>query len=299
MKKFSIIEPPSKEFIKIALREFGLKLEDIKNGLHPKEDFLLVSEKYPIFVVADGVTLIQYLVERKEYPNLSPAGEIARVFCEEFLKAAEDKYELFHESDIREIFQIANQAAGKYNQEHGRTKETVDYWNNDFYAATAAFAVIIDKKVYWGSIGDSYIMHFKNDGSLFFKSPDINAKVEAEAPPYVGDANDVKAKAQYVWSQKRNGVNDEGKLIGYGVVTGEEAANRYLNFGSFEVEPGDLVAVITDGFEEYMELPEFLSILSQWPHDMEECFKKFTARKATVDAPEKYGHERSLIVVSI
>lgn len=298
MNKFSIIEPPTKEFIKIALQRYGLNSEEIKSESHPQEDFLLVSEKYPIFVVADGVTLIQFIIEKKEYPNPSPAGDIARVFCNELMKATEARYESFKDSDIKEVFKIANKAVGQYNRERGRTKETVDYWGNDFYAATAAFVVIKDNAVYWGSICDSFITHFSTNSTMLFISPDCNVKAEAEAPKFIGDKNDTKAKSKYIWSTKRNGIDDAGKLIGYGVVTGEEATNRYLNFGSFEAKKDNLIAIFTDGFENYVRLPEFISLFTKWPDDIELRLKEFTATKAK-DNPDKFGRERSLIIISI
>lgn len=297
MKKFSIIEPPAREFVEIALRRYGLDLNELKSEIHPQEDFLLSSNKYPIFVVADGVTLIQFFIEKKPYPNPSPAGDVARIFCKALLKAAEDKYESFTESDIKEIFKLGNKSVEKYNQEHGRTKEMVDFWNNDFYAATAAFAIIKDNIVYWGSVCDSYVAHFHGK-NLSFRSPDCNAKTEAETSPFAEDSSDQKAKAKYTWSIKRNGINDAGKLVGYGVVTGEEAANRYLNFGKFEVKQDDLIAIFTDGFEDYIHLPKFISIFKDWPHNIEQHIKEFTIIKIKED-PDKFGRERSLHVISV
>lgn len=296
MKTFSITELASEEFIKSVFRKYGWNLEKLKGKVHPHEDFFLISEKYPIFAVADGVTLIQFLAEKKEYPIPSPAGDVARIFCEELVKSAEARYKSFKDSDIKEIFRKANAAVGEYNREHGRAKETVDYWNTDFYAATAAFAVIKNDIVYWGSICDSYIMRFSSDGAIIFQSPDCNAKAEAEPPRFTGDVNDRKEKAQYIWSIKRNGIDENGKLVGYGVATGEETANRYLNFGSFRVLKGDLILVLTDGFENYVQLPEFISLFTKWPDDIKLRFVEFTAAK-TKENPDKFGHERSLIVV--
>jgi hypothetical protein len=298
MKTISLLQPPSKKFIELALKKYGLNLENIKGQSHPQEDFLLVSEKYPIFVVADGVTLIQYLIEKREYPVPSPAGEIAHVFCEALVKAAKAKYVTFQESDTQEISRIANEAAGEYNREQGRTKETVDYWDNDFYAATAAFAVVKDHVVYWGSIGDSYVIHLTNKGELILKSPGLTDRAEVGEPKFTGDVSDRKESVRHVWSKVRNGVNADGKLNGYGVVTGEESANRYLNFGSFKAGEGDIVAVLTDGFENYFQLPEFINLLNKWPDDLESRLREFIAAKEKED-PAKFGYERSLIAISI
>ncbi len=297
MKQFTILGAPSEKFIKLAVEKMGRKLEDFGSTLHSQEDFLLKSEKYPIFVVADGVTLIQYILDKNNYPNPSPAGEIARIFCEEFIRHAEDRYESFKESDLKDIFKIANDAVGKYNKDHGRTKETVDYWDNDFYAITASFAIVKDNVVYWGSICDSYVMHFDSAGNLKFSSPKCNDLKQSEPPQFTGDPKDRTAKIKYTWSTIRNWLNDKGERIGYGVVTGEPEALSYLSSGSFSMQEGDTLALLTDGFEDYMKLPKFISLLTSWSPNLESEIKEFTYQKAE-DDPETFGHERSLIVVS-
>jgi len=122
MKKFSLIEQTARQVIENAAKKYGLDLDKIKNVQPPQEDFILTSEKYPIFVVADGVTLVQFLIDKRDrYPDPSPAGEAARIFCQTLIEAAEERYESFDESTIREIFKVANEAVGRYNQEQGRT----------------------------------------------------------------------------------------------------------------------------------------------------------------------------------
>lgn len=157
MKTLALTEPFSEELLKSLLKKYDLLSEYENESEYPEEDFFLTSSKYPIFAVADGVTLIQYLIEKKKYPNPSPAGEAAKVFCKELIKLAEEKYHAFKADDIKDIFREANNAVGKFNEENGRTKEAVDYWMNDFFAVTVAFAVIKDGVVYWGSIGTSYL----------------------------------------------------------------------------------------------------------------------------------------------
>lgn len=297
MKVFTYFESASEVFIKLTAQKFGLNLGHAKDISHPREDFLLVSQKYPIFVVADGVTLIQFLLQNKNYPNPSPAGKVAQLFCEKFVEIAEARYPEFTEQDILDAFRQANVRVKEYNTSCGRTKETIDYWDTDFYAATAAFAVAKENVVYWGSIGDSYIAHFDDTGKMRFKSPDINAKATEKSIPFMGDPRDMREKTMHAWHTRRNVINHAGKLVGYGVVTGEDNANRYLNFGQLTIQTSDFVTVLTDGFENHIQLPEFLKIFKEWPADIDVNFRKFIAQK-TSENPERYGSEKSLIVFS-
>jgi len=297
MRYIAFLEPPTEKFIESFIRENKLAGKYL-NPPHPQEDFFCVSKKYPIFAVADGVTLIQFLLEGKDYPNPSPAGDVARIFCEEAIKTAETFYESFDEADMKKVFEAGNNAVGEYNRMHNRTKENVDYWNNDFYAITAAIAVIKENKLYWGSICDSFVARFNSAGELLFQSPDCGALAQASAPPFSEDVNDQKARAQYLWRVKRNGVNEKGERIGYGVITGEKEALMYLSQGKYSVKSGDIFAVFTDGFQEYMKLPEFVSLLSKRSTDIELHIRKFTAIKAK-ENPKRFGHERTLIAITL
>ena len=72
---------------------------------HAQEDYFIISKKYPIFVVADGVTLNFDKVS--DYPKISGAGEVAKIFCETVILAAEEKYEDFKEENFKEIFKLS------------------------------------------------------------------------------------------------------------------------------------------------------------------------------------------------
>lgn len=297
MKTFSLLEAPSEKFVEIAVRKLDGNPKDYRDQPHPQEDFLLESKKYPIFVVADGVTLIQYILNSEPYPNPSPAGDVAKIFCQEFIKAAETQYETFTDTDMADCFVQANKAVQKYNTECGRTKNTVDYWKNDFYAATAAFVVIKDTLVYWGSICDSYVTHIQN-GKVIFSSPQCSALKETDGPVFSGDPHDRKTKTIFTWKTKRNGINKENKRIGYGVITGEKESEKYLSSGKFKLKADDTVVLFTDGFEDFLKLPDFTSLLTTWPTDLESRIKNFTKKKSDED-PETFGHERSVIAIRI
>lgn len=295
MKVFTLLEPASKKLIDDFVRhEAGLK-PDFIDFIHPQEDYFLISNKNPVFTVADGVTL-EYGALGK-YPNPSGAGEVAKIFCEELVKKADDRYNDFKTEDLLEVFQKANMAAGEYNREKGMTKETINFWDKDLFAATAAFAVVKGNMVFWASICDSYVLRFSKDGKMVFKSPACWSN-SGKFLPKNWEQIDIDERKKIIRKIYRNGVDKDGELIGYGVVTGEDNAVKYLNYGSFETDDGDIVALVTDGFEEYMNLPDFIDIFRQWPRNLENEVKKFTTLKQDENF-EKFGHERTLIVISI
>ena len=88
MKKFSIRESGTKESIEIFLKDkYETILKNPESKTNSQEDFLLFSDKHIIFTIADGVTIIQDLIDGKDYLNPSPAGTVANIFCKEIVKA--------------------------------------------------------------------------------------------------------------------------------------------------------------------------------------------------------------------
>lgn len=290
-EEFKILEPVSKEFLAVAAKQRNLRLS--KNYVHPQEDYLWLSEKHPIFVVADGVTLEPDKDGR--YLSPSPAGAVARIFCERVIKETEKLYDNFTADSIRAVFAKANQAVGEYNFTNGRTKDKINFWDFDLLAATGAFAVIKDDTVFWVSICDSYVACFDKNGKQKFKSSGCWIKVRKNMSRDWKNIDEAKRR-KIIRRVYRNGVDESGNLIGYGVITGEEVAWQYANKGSFKINEGDLFFLFTDGFEHYFELPEFIGIFKNWPTDLTVKVKEFTAQKEK-ENPEKFGRERTLVVV--
>ncbi len=275
------------------VKQYNLDPEKFKN--HPAEDYFWISKKYPIFVVADGVTL--ELDKEGNYPNPSGAHEISKIFCHALVQEAERVYEDFSENNIKDIFSYANKKAGEYNFSQNHTKQNSNFWDFDLFAATSAFVIIKDDTIYWGSICDSHVMAFKKDSSLVFESPDCWPNLRKNLPlDWKEKPENIRKKA--IRSIYRNGLNENGETIGYGVITGEESANRYLKSGKFTIDRDDLVTIFTDGFEDYFKIPEFVSMLRLPEKDLEEKLKLFTQSKTEED-PNKFGHEKTLIRVII
>ncbi|MFY9493228.1 MAG: protein phosphatase 2C domain-containing protein [Minisyncoccia bacterium] len=295
MKIFHIIEPTSRVLTRglAVLNSFGIELRNRSKHIHAQEDFLAVSKNHPIFAVADGVTL--ETGPDGAYPKVSGAGAAAKIFCEAVVKEIEKTYGSFGLSDLKKVFAKANTAVGKYNRARGRFKDKLNYCDFDLFAATAAFVVVKKNTVYWASICDSGVAHFKKDGQLKFKSKDNWNIIRENLPPDWLKILEQDRK-KIIRKTYRNGVGSRGRLIGYGVVTGEQKAERYLNCGKFTAGEGDAVLLFTDGFGNYLKLGEFVKLFLSWPRGLKSKLKKITRHKS-VDDPNNFGRERTLIAI--
>lgn len=287
--------PRSISVLSSLVTKFGVEIKDFPKCSHPREDFHKISKKYPVFVVSDGVTL--ELDEKGKYPKTSGAGKVAKIFCDTAVKEIEKSYEKITFPDIKKVFSKANQNIKKFNDSKGRTKDKINYWDFDLFSATGAFVALKGKTVYWGSICDSFVICFKKNSGISFKSPCCWDTLRKNLPKNWMENNETERK-KMIRKTYRNGVDESGKLVGYGVANGEKAAERYFKCGKFSVEDGDVVLLITDGFENYIELPDFIKLFLDWPSDIKQRFKKITDQKSIED-PNGFGRERTIIAVKI
>src|SRR3989344_1854014 len=245
-----------------AVHEFAEKrglLDKLpKQYKHPREDYLIASENPPVFVLADGVTLDfrKFVKNGIRYPNPSPALEVARIFCQAVVRSAQETYDLSADNAIKQVFTEANAEVAKYNKKLGKS----EYAGNPtgYYAATGAFAIIKERRVYWARICDSFVAHFDKNMKLLHMT--------------------------------------SGSCQPYAVINGEERMIEQVNFGAYELSESDRVCVFTDGFEGYMKNDSFLNILGIWDKSLEARVTNFE-KEMNAKNPEVYGHERSLIVV--
>lgn len=258
MKQMHLYCPSSQDLIEMVAEKRGWKW----NGKMLQEDSMSQSKRFPIFSVADGVTLV--VKPGQQYPCPSGAGALAGIVCESLIHNAEEEYPRFSRNSIQKVFRLANKEAEEYNKKHGRNKKTINYFDLDYFCATVAVAVIREQKLFYGVIGDSRVMVKDQDGKVKLKSFDQVAPIEKAVATMVKNSQPQEKKALQ-HKNFRNKVASDGKLLGYGVVDGEKEALQYVESGVIDIEKGDQIFVYTDGFEPYFELAEFNDLFRSWP----------------------------------
>lgn len=306
MKIYSSYHQMSKEYFDNWTKRYE-KVTPVYDA-HPREDYHLISSKYPIYVVADGVTLKRNA--EGDYPVPSGAFEVAKLFCEVVIAEAEARYDSFGDikSDsskiLEEIFVIGNQKVKEYNDAQGRTPETIDYREFDLFSTTTALVLIKDGKIYWWSLCDAGVFIFESNslghGAQIFQSPEAwpteAEQISATGSAELSDTEFNKLKKRLF----RNAVNERGERLGYGVASGESNARVYLNSGCIESEKDLTIFIYTDGYEDYVKLPEFINIFSEWSGGVESIevqVNKFMEEKERENI--KYARERSLVAVKV
>lgn len=290
----SIYRPVSKDFFDLAKSKFLVAKEKVNSHLFqyknwPQEDSFSFSKKFPVFCVTDGVTLDPKI--ENGYPNPSGAFLVADIFAKTFVKVVEKKIKNFNLKILKSIFDLGNKEAGKINKRYGRLKNKINYLDFDLFAATAGMAIIVESKLFWGTIADSFVAVFNKNGQQKFCSPDGWRYFHLSK--YLPETE----KKIYIRKKLRNGFTNNEK-IGYGVITGEAKAVKYLDYGIQNLQQGDIILIGTDGFVDYLQLPEFVNVVVNLDKNTNAKLLKLE-NKLIKSNPSKYGHERTLIIVKI
>lgn len=287
MNKFTTLHhSPDPAFLELALKGLGINLPREEWPKNLREDYFLCSNTYPIAVVADGVTL--EFVDNK-YPEPSGAAAVSKIFCEQALKVLEEKYEQFSQADLLEAFRVGNAAVGDFNRAQNRTKESINYWDHDLFAATTAGIVIKDGMIYWFVLCDSGVTTYDAQGKVLFATSDGWERM-LENRPKDWSSLDRTTQKKITRQTYRNGVDEHGEPIGYGVVTGEVAAELYLLTGTIPVSEIAQIAVYTDGYESYTKNQKFMELVVSAPSEAAQLETELIAKD-----PNMYGHERTLV----
>lgn len=279
---------------RIMRKYFSASYTDlIKFNQKPNEDFYLVSEGYPVFVVADGVT--QSRLQSGGYAFPAGARAAAQIFCYtlcEFLEKNLTPY--LREKQLTLLiskgFDLANERIRQLNlnEEIDRKMNYLDY---DWFDTVGVVGFIWKGKLFYGYVGDCGLAVFGKDNELKFKTQNkVDLAVEkAKSLHQDWDKLGSNQKNLIMHRDFRNRADAQG----YGSFTGEEGVKKYYQINKISVKKGDLVVFFSDGFLNYFQWPEFIEILRKQD---KKSLDEFTYNKAVID-PLRYGTDRTLIAV--
>ena len=252
----------------------------------PLEDQFFFRNNFAI--VADGITRDSYgcldlkkvssETILKNYPNPSPATKAAMTVCETFKKSQ-------NANDLKKLMCLANSMLTNLNK-----NVKCNYLENDYAACVAAVAYINKNRLFYSYICDCGVIVWDKNGNIRFQTTDDKS---VYSDPYIA-----KALVSNPWhtpmgrvvtrSLYRNNPNHiiNGKCVSYGALTGEKEAEYFIKEGSILLNPGDTVAVYSDGFTPYFKLPDFFENL-----DNLDNFVKL------IESQPNFGSEKTIVVM--
>jgi hypothetical protein len=272
---------------------------------HPVEDSCLTSDKHPIAVVADGITILDRNPDGT-YP-VFPDGQsgpkkVADLFCQKTILWLDKQYPSIKLETIRQAFQKGNEEVKELNQKLLNIKPDESNYGADSFAAVAAITCLVNNQLIYGFLTDCGVAIVGKDAQLKFITPEIWPRIEQPTDKHL---QNILKKGQGSYRQYRNYVRNNPELVvgeqfySHGVINGQEGMLKYVEVGQQELSQGDTVVVFTDGFRHYFQHQEFLKILSK--DDLNEFEKEldflgFDLLQQGKAVPE-YGFERTLVLL--
>lgn len=263
----------------------------------PNEDAVLVSKKFPILAVADGVTQSHY--ENGRYALPYGAKMSAQIFCKSSVKYLEKALAQKNLSPIqikkiiKESFDSANDKIKALNENHKINEKTMDYVQHDWFDTVGVVAVVASGVLSYGVVGDCGLVVFDKHNKKKFQTRDgVHPAVlqfEKKYPDFASFSKD--KRALLIHKELRN--NPDGQ--GYGSFTGEASVQTYYVLGSKKLTKGDMVVLYSDGLVPLLKNKETIQKIRQG--DAKE-FKKYAMGLAK-ENPGLYGNDRTLARIII
>lgn len=248
------------------------------------EDAFIADEEHCVFVVADGVTRRGFT---DSYPNPSPAHLAAKAAVEALRKTLAEHGEQLTGVQIQSAFAKANEHVREINQRL-ELWNNHDWWGNDLAGTVASCLVVKKTTFFYGFMADCGVAHLAPNGGLLWHSPDLLAPVTK----YFPSIEELGEKERFIRVRRDFRNKPQANHPTYGVLTGEEEALSYVQVGSRPYNPGEVLAVYSDGAAPFVvDDAAFRQLL---PRGKESDIHEYVAQRS----PAKQNpDEKTLIVV--
>ena len=256
----------------------------------PIEDQFYASETEAI--VADGITRDPIGISNlstcspkdflERYPRPSGAELAAKAICDTFSKT---------NGSLMEKLIKCNESVRKLNNKYILK---CDYLENDYYGAVASCISIEKYILNYAYVCDCGITVYDKLGNIKFQTKDDK---ELYSDPYInkiGISWNLPESRVIVRRDYRNNPSNiqDNKCVSYGAITGEKSAIEFIKTGQFEISDGDIIAVYSDGFKNFLYDKYFISQILHFEKDE---IERYIETKSKLDY-EKYGKEKTLIL---
>jgi len=232
-----------------------------------------------IFAVSDGIT---HDDSESHYPNPSEAGIVAGITVTTLVNYLKGQTTPGQDS-FADAFKTAQFAVKQFNTDSLRYHDR-EQNNYDYGSCVAAAAVILPESVEYGVLDDCRVQVFSKAGE---SKIELIHYVDQSAEYFYKDHdwNDLEARKfmrKFIRNQKYQ--TRAGGIIGYGAIDGFGDYTPYLQTGSCKLEPGDLVAVFSDGFIPALNDKAFLELLfsSDFGAGLKEQIKQYLSAKKII-----------------
>lgn len=277
--------------MKVFTASFG---DVIKFDKKPNEDAFLVSRKFPIFAVADGVTQSHFANGKYAYPN--GARDSARIFCKSVVNYLEKNvaFAIAKEKDIFAAMSLAFDSANKKIRNlniKNKIDKKLNYVEYDWFDTVGVAGLVLKNKVYYAYVGDCGLAIFNAKGKNIFQTRDmVRPAVKRYEKKYEKWRRlEKRDRTIIIHRDFRNSPDKKG----YGSFTGEESVRKYYIFGAKPLRDTDMAVLYSDGYARLLKNKDFVGMLAKQNKKLLNVFDSNISQKN----PEAYGSDRTFVAI--
>jgi serine/threonine protein phosphatase PrpC len=261
------------------------------------EDRLWCAPDDRAFAVADGVTAECYA--DADATNPSEPGLCAQAFCDTFRECLERHGLACSDGLMRTAFREANLRIGEFNSQQMPSNGSQNFLDVDLFGTVGAAGYICDHgHLHYGHIGDCRLLVEAGETVRLLTEDGVEP-----IRPFVRSLElSVLERKVFVRSKLRNrlySIGDGLSSVGYGVLTGEDAALDFARFGVLALSGGDQITLFSDGVTPFIEQHEFRTMLRAVQAGLPPAFPEGVAAywKEQEHAGARFSDDKVLISV--
>ena len=234
----------------------------------PNEDFYLVEESLPFFLVLDGVSR-----PSEEYPvteEESIVCRLNRLLGKEILRTLKASPEKPPRERLTEALKAGNRALPTLWE--GKTKEE---WG--FYPAAVGIAALVENRRFcFAYAGDCMGVLLRENCAIYFGEQKSVRYAELKIPSRI-------PRYESLCNRPRD-------PFAHGAFNGEEALGEMIRYGSFPLEEKDVILLSTDGAGRFLQWASPERLASLTPREI------LKESEALDEAPfAKYGDDKTIL----
>lgn len=238
-------------------------------------DAWAINEKIKAFVVADS-PLRCLIRDSKEYPFDDHGYEVAKTFCDSYIKNAKKFLEksIINKSEFRKVLSKSNKEIKKLNKKLGKAYK--DKENYDIGETVGIGAIIVGNNLFYGGLEDCYVNVYRGNSTKNLAQWDyqiIKAKkcldkisADGELNEYLTKSLKSKLKLENIWEpcwcnhlrNNKTALDKNGDCVGWGCFTGEKDAEFFIQVHQLDLQRGDHVLLFSDGMIPVIDNANFI-----------------------------------------
>ncbi len=233
------------------LKSFGLTIKN-NHPYKPNEDFYKADDTLGIYILADGITSTPAAGE--QYPSPSGGELTARLFCDTVYEQLCAATEGINPASLRAASLTANRAIQALNTRQ-RRYELANFLNIDYFGCVGTVVAIAQNTLHLAHVGDGMVFlarhnHLQRLTSNQTQNVTEYKKTAQTQPNFSARELTIAIRRDFRNHSQATGQN--GEPVGYGVYTGQENVQDFIQIEKNPLQPGDAVLLLSDGFSPIM-----------------------------------------------